>query len=112
MEQIAFSELNMTPETLYNITPRNYLNAQIGAANLYRQKEQSEWERARWMSTVVVNPHIKKNLKPKDITVFHWEKTSKAKKKKKYDKEKMIKQSEYMEKLDAKSLNKNKKKNA
>lgn len=92
----------MTIETLYNITPRNYLNAQIGAAKLYTLKDQGEWERARWISAIIINPHIKKNIKPKDITTFPWEKISVAKTKKELQIDNMIKQSEYWEKLDLK----------
>ena len=92
----------MTIETLYNITPRNYLNAQIGVAKLHNLKEQGEWERARWISAIIINPHIKKNLQPKDITVFPWEKLSKSKSKEQLQIENMIKQSEYWEKLDLK----------
>ena len=36
-------------------------------------KEQGQWERARWMACVITNPHVKKQLKPRDLTVFPWE---------------------------------------
>jgi len=85
----------MTPETLYNMTPRNYLNAQIGAGKLYKAKEQQEWERARWMAAVIINPHTKRNVNPQDITRFPWEIISKSNAAQKHDKEKMIKQAEY-----------------
>ena len=85
MEQIAFSELNMTPETLYNMTPRNFLNAQIGAGKLFELKEQGEWERARWMAAVIINPHTKRKIAPNDITKFPWESISKSAGDKKID---------------------------
>tara|TARA_R110002051_G_scaffold98296_2_gene168446 strand:+ start:5510 stop:5854 length:345 start_codon:yes stop_codon:yes gene_type:complete len=114
LEQIAFSELNMTPETLYNITPRNFLNAQIGAGKLYAQKEQGEWERARWMAAVIINPHTKRKISPKDITKFPWERISESNAAPKIDLEQMQKQAEWnnviFQKLQEKL--KNKKSNA
>lgn len=41
------------------------------------RKEQSEWERTRWQTTVLLNPHTKKNIKAKDLIVFPWEKEDK-----------------------------------
>jgi hypothetical protein len=28
------------------------------------QKERGEWERSRWMATAIINPHVKKPIKP------------------------------------------------
>lgn len=44
-------------------------------------KEQAEWERTRWMTTILINPHSKKRIKPKDLIVFPWEKEPKKAKK-------------------------------
>lgn len=87
-------------DTLYNITPRNFLNAQIGTRRLYQVKEQGEWERARWMACVIINPHLKKSVDPKKITTFPWEKPAikLTKNQIKHNIEKIIQESEYDDK--------------
>ena len=37
------------------------------------RKEEADWERTRWMTTILFNPHTKKRIKPKDLIVFPWE---------------------------------------
>ena len=59
---------------LYDLTPSMFYNAQKGLFEKWELESQSEWERARWIACVIINPHIKKNLQPKDITRFPWEK--------------------------------------
>tara|TARA_R100001163_G_C5068278_1_gene208298 strand:+ start:8607 stop:8924 length:318 start_codon:yes stop_codon:yes gene_type:complete len=99
LEQIAFGELHMTVNEFYNMTPRNFINAQIGLKNLYEQNQQAEWERARWMACVIINPHLKRSIDPKKITKFPWEIAARRKKAKKFDIEKLLKESEYQDKL-------------
>ena len=41
------------------------------------RKEQSEWERTRWMTTILLNPHTKKTIKARDLIVFPWESKNK-----------------------------------
>jgi hypothetical protein len=38
-----------------------------------KEKNQREWEIARWVNLHVVAPHSKKRLNLKDIAVFDWE---------------------------------------
>jgi hypothetical protein len=44
----------------------------------YAQTQQfrNEWERTRWLATVILSPHAKKGkgVKPKDLIMFEWEK--------------------------------------
>ncbi len=44
----------------------------------YAQTQQfrNEWERTRWLATVILSPHAKKGkgVKPKDLITFEWEK--------------------------------------
>ena len=109
IEQIAFGELRMSYEDLYNMNPKNFANAQIGYKKMYVQNQQAEWERARWMACVIINPHLKKSISPKKITTFQWEK--KVKKTAKADVERLLRESKYQDKLD--ELNEKKlKKNA
>ena len=89
--------MNMTLDTLDNMTPKSFRNAQIGFGRMYDIKNQAEWERARWMACVIINPHLKRSIDPKKITTFPWEK--KTKKKTKVDIDKLIKESQYQDKL-------------
>ena len=79
------------------MNPKNFLNAQLGRKRLYDQNQQAEWERARWIACVIINPHLKRAIDPKKITVFPWEKV--IRKNKKADIEKILKESQYQDKL-------------
>ena len=63
----------MKVDEFYSMTPRNFINAQNGSKKLYDQNQQAEWERARWMACVIINPHLKRAVDPKKITTFPWE---------------------------------------
>tara|TARA_R100000781_G_scaffold26759_2_gene19842 strand:- start:2337 stop:2585 length:249 start_codon:yes stop_codon:yes gene_type:complete len=69
-----------------------FYNAQKGKFDEWEINNQNEWERARWLASVIINPHVKKNIQPKDITRFEWEKKKK------------IKSSEEIEKLQNEAL--------
>ena len=96
----------MTLEELYNMNPRNFLNAQLGAGRLYEQKQQADWERARWMACVIINPPLKRPISPNKITVFSWEK-ARNKKRTKADIEKIIQESQYQDKIEELNNKKN-----
>ena len=87
----------MSIDEFYGMNPKNFLNAQLGSSRLYEQNQQAEWERARWIACVIINPHLKRAVDPKKITVFPWEKA--VRKKKKVDIEKILKESQYQDKL-------------
>ena len=92
----------MTLNELYNMTPRNFINAQIGSRKLYEQTNQAEWERARWMACVIINPHLKRSIDPKKITTFPWETKKKSSSMIKRDIEKIVKQSALDDKIQQK----------
>ena len=104
---MAFGELNMTVEELYNMTPRNFINAQMGKRRLYEQDNQAAWERARWMACVIINPHLKKAVDPKKITTFPWEKVEKTATQVKRDIEKIMKESAFDDRVQEKINKKN-----
>lgn len=87
----------MSIDEFYGMNPKNFLNAQLGSSRLYEQNQQAEWERARWIACVIINPHLKRAVDPKKITVFPWEKV--VIKNKKADIEKILKESQYQDKL-------------
>lgn len=74
------------------MNPKNFLNAQLGSAKLYKLNEQAEWERARWIACVIINPHLKRSISPNKITTFPWEV---EKKRKRFDVDKIIKESQF-----------------
>jgi hypothetical protein len=53
------------------------MNLVIGFNERENRKEQSEWERIRWQTTILLNPHTKKRIKAKDLIVFPWEQKEK-----------------------------------
>ena len=100
----------MTVRDLDDMTPKQFLNAQIGFQKFYELQEQSEWERARWISCVIINPHLKKGISPGKITTFPWEHKRKAKKR--IDIEKLQKESILDDKIQEFINNKIKEKDA
>ena len=99
MEEIAFGELGLTPDEFYMMTMRNFINAQNGHKRLYEQNQQAEWERARWMACVIINPHLKRGISPDKITTFPWEQNKRNKNQIKHDIERLKKESEYDDKV-------------
>jgi len=61
------------PHQFYDLLPREWQNLVSGWSEQQNRKEQSDWERTRWMTTILLNPHTKKRIKPKDLIVFPWE---------------------------------------
>ena len=74
---MGLGQLGLTPSALYGLTFDEFNNALTGMYELMEQREQREWERTRWMATMLLNPHTKKRLTPTDLIEFPWEKKSK-----------------------------------
>lgn len=85
------------------MTPRTLYNAQRGMYEKWTMENEGEWERTRWLGSVVINPHVKKNIQPKDLCTFPWEKrrrkTNKDYKTVKREAELFKKKMEYNKKL-------------
>ena len=58
---------------------REVVIAMQGYNNQFEIKEQFQWERIRWQTTLLLNVHTAKgkSLKPKDLIEFPWETTVK-----------------------------------
>lgn len=54
---------------------REVVIAMQGYNNQFEIKEQFQWERIRWQTTLLLNVHTAKgkSLKPKDLIEFLWE---------------------------------------
>ena len=77
MESFAFGQVGLMPSQFYDLLPREWANLVDGWNERQSRKEQTEWERTRWMTTILLNPHTKKRIKAKDLIVFPWEKEAK-----------------------------------
>ena len=66
-----------------------------------------KWERARWMSCVIINPHLKRGISPGKITTFPWEKKKSTKNQLKYDLDRLKKESEFDDRVQEKLKKKN-----
>jgi hypothetical protein len=75
VERMGLGQLGYNATDLYDLTPRMFYNAQAGLYEKWETSGRGDWERARWMACIIVNPHVKKALQPKDLTKFPWEKS-------------------------------------
>lgn len=96
--------MNLDPDIFWTMLPRDFWRKMNGFYRLVNLKERQEWERCRWQTAILLNPHLSKGktLKPTDLIKFNWDLPDK--KKIKADKNK----AEYIKKLeDFKLKNKN-----
>jgi hypothetical protein len=67
----------MTPDCLDIYLPEYFRIKLEGLRNAQTQQFRNDWERTRWLATIILSPHAKKGraIKPKDLITFEWEKT-------------------------------------
>lgn len=53
--------------------PREFHNMSEGYSQKLEMQYRGDWERARWIASVVIAPHTKKRVAPKDLIRFPWE---------------------------------------
>ena len=73
IEQLALGEMSMTWDEFMSYTPRVFGNKVKGFYRNLERGQQQSWEQTRWLATVVINPHLKKHIKPKDLATFPWD---------------------------------------
>jgi hypothetical protein len=75
LEEIAFGWLNLTPEELYDFTPRQYYNKLSGFEKLETKRERDQWEKFRLLATTLISPHTKKGrtVRPEQLWPFDWD---------------------------------------
>lgn len=66
--------LNINESEFWNTTPVFFFGKLKGYYSNVEFLQIGEWEKTRWMTTAIIQPHIKKRLKPKDLISFTWEK--------------------------------------
>lgn len=77
--EIGLGHLRFNPFSLYEMTIDEFVCAVRGLHEITEIAEQRNWERARWIATVLLQPHAKKHsqIKPTDIAQFPWEEKEK-----------------------------------
>jgi len=67
--------LRWPPHFFWDATISDVRAAVLGDYERRQEREKSEWERARWMSAILLQPHTEKGkgVKPSDICIFPWE---------------------------------------
>lgn len=66
----------MSPIDMEMYKPEYFRIKLEGLRSAQTQQFRNEWERTRWLATIILSPHAKKGkgVKPKDLIVFDWEK--------------------------------------
>ena len=85
----------MGVKEFYDMLPRHFWNKLDGFYELQNLQERRDWERCRWQTTLLLNIHLpkNKNLKPKDLIEFDWDKKMSKK-----DYKKLKEKAEYIKK--------------
>lgn len=79
---IAYGWLNLSPNELDELTPREYSNKLVGFEKLENKRDRDLWEKFRLLATTLISPHTKKgrNLKPEQLWPFDWDRKQPPKK--------------------------------
>tara|TARA_R100000541_G_scaffold57257_1_gene67189 strand:+ start:190 stop:480 length:291 start_codon:yes stop_codon:yes gene_type:complete len=72
--------LELSYNELYSSTPRSFNNRLNGFKKHQEQMSQNQWEQTRIILMGCLQPHSKKNLKPKDVLPLPWDEKYKPKK--------------------------------
>jgi hypothetical protein len=68
--------LGLTPDDMAMYQPEYFRIKLEGIREAQTQDYRNEWERTRWLATIILSPHAKKGkgIKPTDLIKFEWEK--------------------------------------
>jgi|TARA_R100000278_G_scaffold123252_2_gene112277 hypothetical protein len=88
--------LRLSVSEFYDMIPRQFFNMLEGYQEVRNNQEQSDWQRIRWQTTLLINIQLErgKRIKPTDLIQFDWEKEEKE-----IDLKKLKERAEYMKKL-------------
>lgn len=77
--EIGFGQLRLNPISLFDMTLDEFELAVSGFQKMSEIRERGDWERTRWLATILLQPHMKKGkeLKPTDLAQFPWEQKQK-----------------------------------
>lgn len=67
--------LRLSPSAFWSMTFDEISLAMDGYHEIEEYHQRFEWERTRWLGTMIMQPHLKKGRKlaPKDVMQFPWE---------------------------------------
>ena len=76
MLTLAFGQMKLDPVVFWNMTLTEWTAAQRGFFEAEDRRGRGEWERARWMAFMFLQPYDSKRRinKVTDIARFDWEK--------------------------------------
>jgi hypothetical protein len=68
--------LRLSPSAFWSMTFGEISLALDANRESEEMRERMEWERTRWLGSMIMQPHLKKGrkLRPKDLMQFPWEK--------------------------------------
>ena len=71
--------LRLSVNEFYDMIPRQFFNMLEGYQEVRNNQEQSDWQRIRWQTTLLINIQLErgKRIKPSDLIQFDWEKEEK-----------------------------------
>jgi hypothetical protein len=97
LESIAFGQLGMSVDDFYDMMPKHFWNKMDGFYKLENIREQQEWQRIRWQTTLLLNIQLPKNktMKPTDLIEFDWDEKGKE-----VDFEKLKAKAEFIKKME------------
>ena len=80
--KVGLGQIGLDPTSFYNLTLHEFILAAEGFHKLEEVRQQADWERTRWLATLMLSPHAKKgqSIKPRDLAIFPWEKKPKKNK--------------------------------
>ena len=75
--------MSLSVEEFWDLTPREFNNRLAGFFELQQVNQRMEWERCRWQTCYLLQPHSGKGkkIKPTDLIRFDWDKKDKKIKK-------------------------------
>lgn len=88
--------LRLSVSEFYDMIPRQFFNMLEGYQEIRNNQEQSDWQRIRWQTTLLINIQLErgKRIKPTDLIQFDWEKEEKE-----IDIKKLKARAEYIKKI-------------
>ena len=68
--------MGLLPSQFWDFTLHEFILYKKGFEEMYKRNERNEWERTRWLASIVLQPHAKqgKTIKPTDFFKFDDEK--------------------------------------
>lgn len=72
-------QIGLAYDDFCRLTPDEFRHVCKAYQDRQEADYKDEWARMRMLATIVVQPHVKKKLAPKDLLPFPWEKAPKRK---------------------------------